>query len=125
MKIKIFPLVSSLHDKKLVNETTNEFINLIKERLNCEIEIETDVSCFYDADLSLIFVQTGGSESIFLENFKDLKAPFYILTHGYSNSLAASIEILSYLNLNNIKGEILHGSVNYICERILKLVEDK
>lgn len=46
------------------------------------------------------------------------KRPFYLLTSGKSNSLAASMEILSYLNQQGITGEIIHGSTTYIHHRI-------
>lgn len=34
---------------------------------------------------------------------------FFLLTSGKSNSLAASLEILSYLQLQGLSGEVLHG----------------
>ena len=46
------------------------------------------------------------------------RQPFYLLTSGKSNSLAASLEILSFLRQQGIKGEILHGSNEYITGRI-------
>ena len=45
-------------------------------------------------------------------------APFYLLASGKSNSLAASLEILSYLRQHGYKGEILHGDAGYIRHRI-------
>ena len=41
--------------------------------------------------------RTGGTESIFEELFPSLKGNILLLTSGRSNSLAASLEILSYL----------------------------
>ena len=51
--------------------------------------------------------------------------PFYLLTSGKNNSLGASMEILSYLRLHNIKGEIIHGQPSYVARRLqlLKKVE--
>ena len=60
---------------------------------------------------------------MFLENIKNLKPPFYLLTYGYNNSLAASLEILSYLKDNNLEGEVLHGSNEYIIKRIKELTK--
>mgnify|MGYP003301395200 CR=1 FL=1 len=56
----------------------------------------------YDCDLKLIFIESGGSEGLFLDGFKLLKAPYYLLTSGDNNSLAASLEILTYLNVNKL-----------------------
>ncbi|MBQ3814312.1 MAG: hypothetical protein II841_12245, partial [Bacteroidales bacterium] len=43
---------------------------------------------------------------------------YYLLTSGKSNSLAASLEILSYLRQQGLKGEVLHGSPEYLQERV-------
>ena len=40
------------------------------------------------------------------------------MTYGHNNSLAASLEILSYLKDHNLNGEVLHGSNEYIAKRI-------
>ena len=102
MKINIYPIVSSLHQKDRIN---NETLTLLKEleKISNHIFEITDLDHFYNADLSLILVQSGGSEQLFLRQFKKLKGPYYLLTYGHNNSLAASLEILSYL-----KDHIMH-----------------
>ena len=47
--------------------------------------------------------------------------PFYLLTSGKSNSLAASLEILSFLRQKGLKGEIIHGCAEYIVRRVTLL----
>ena len=47
----------------------------------------------------------------------------YILTSGETNSLAASMEILSFLNKHGGKGEILHGDIEEIAQKIKLLVK--
>ena len=73
-------------------------------------------------DFALLYVASGGSEGYFIEVFDSLKnRPCYILTSGDSNSLAASMEILSFLKQHGGTGEILHGSIEKIAERIKSL----
>ena len=124
MKIKIYPLVSSLHDENVVNISTKNFINRLEELLSCTFVIEKNIEKLYsDSDLSLLLIQTGGSENFFLRDVNKIKSPILLLTYGYSNSLAAAIEILSYINQNNLKGEILHGSEEYISNRICEILK--
>ena len=126
MKIKILPLVSSLHDKDVVNKSTIEFLNELKSLNSFDYEIVNNVDELYiNSDLSLLLIQTGGSENYFLRDLNKLKSPFYLLTYGFSNSLAAAIEILSYINQNNLSGEILHGSTSYISNRLISLLKEK
>ncbi|MBR0137535.1 MAG: hypothetical protein IJM15_03930 [Erysipelotrichaceae bacterium] len=74
-----------------------------------------------DCDLLLVFVAGGGTEGRFLEVLDQLPRPVFLLTIGKNNSLAASMEILSYLNQQGIEGEIIHGSYEYIARRITNL----
>ena len=59
----------------------------------------------------IIYVRTGGTEGLFLNIYKGHEGtPVRLLTSGQSNSLAASMEIMSWLADRGIPGEILHGS---------------
>ena len=117
--IAIYTLTSELHDEKAVSAVTNEFLG----SLGIEYQLKgSDYSDYGRQTLSLIYVRTGGTEGIFRRLLPELQekstAPFYLLTSGKSNSLAASMEILSYLRQRGIQGEIIHGSSNYIARRI-------
>ena len=123
MKTAIYTLTSELHDEQAVGMVTREFLN----SLNVEYEMcGTDYSDYGSHALDLIYVRTGGTEGIFRRLLPELmaktKRPFYLLTSGKSNSLAASMEILSFLRQNGLQGEIIHGSAEYITRRI-KLLE--
>lgn len=125
--VAIYTLTSELHDEKAVGAVTKEFLG----SLDIEYVFRgNDYSDYGSYGLSLIYVCTGGTEGIFKKLLPDLQAksisPLYLLTSGRSNSLAASMEILSYLRQNNMKGEIIHGSAVYITKRIklLSQVED-
>ena len=122
MKVNIFPLVSSLHDQNKINENTKNIINDLMNISDIEFNI-TNIDELYNSDLALILIQSGGSEGLFLENISTLKGPYYLLTYGNNNSLAASLEILSYLKDNNLEGEVLHGSNEYIIKRIKELTK--
>ncbi len=117
--IAIYTLTSELHDEKAVSAVTNEFLG----SLGIEYQLKgSDYSDYGRQTLSLIYVRTGGTEGIFRRLLPELHekstAPFYLLTSGKSNSLAASMEILSYLRQRGIQGEIIHGSSHYIARRI-------
>ncbi len=120
MKINIFPIVSNLHEQNHINEETNNLLNYIKKELNADIFI-SNIDELYNSDLALILIQSGGSEQIFLNNLTKLKEPYYLLTYGSNNSLAASLEILSYIKDRNLKGEVIHGSNSYVTRRIKEL----
>ena len=119
MNIAIYTITSELHDAKSIDATTRAFL----ESLDITYDMRgNDFSDYGSHALDLIYIRTGGTEGIFKPLLPQLqqqsKRPFYLLTSGKSNSLAASMEILSYLNQQGITGEIIHGSTTYIRQRI-------
>lgn len=119
MNIAIYTITSELHDAKSIDATTRAFL----ESLDITYDMRgNDFSDYGSHALDLIYIRTGGTEGIFKPLLPQLqqqsKRPFYLLTSGKSNSLAASMEILSYLNQQGITGEIIHGSTTYIHHRI-------
>lgn len=122
--IAIYTLTSELHDEQAVGAVTREFL----ESLSIEYDFRgSDYADFGSYPLSLIFVRTGGTEGIFRRLLPTLPIgkgeKFYLLSSGKSNSLAASMEILSYLQQNDLQGEILHGDPGYISRRINMLAQ--
>lgn len=123
MGIAIYTLTSSLHDEASVNEATREFLG----RLDVEYVFKgNDFSDYGAGSLDVIYVRTGGTEGVFRQLLPELmnksSQPFYLLASDKSNSLAASMEILSFLNQQGLKGEIIHGKDEYMSER-LKIIE--
>ena len=119
MTIAIYTLTSELHNEQAVSAVTQEFLN----SLDITYELKgSDYADYGNHSLDLIYVRTGGTEGIFRRLLPELQEksarPFYLLTSGKSNSLAASMEILSYLRQHDLKGEIIHGSADYISRRI-------
>lgn len=116
--ISIFTLTSPLHDKAAVDAATKEFL----DSLGFEYSLKGEEYEDYGTDLSLIYVRTGGTEGLFKELLPTLQGysrqPILLLTSGKSNSLAASMEILSYLRQQGVRGEILHGDPDYIRTRL-------
>ncbi len=122
--ISIYTITSGLHDETAVRSLSDAFLGGIFPDGGYDFK----GACFDDfgeADLNIIYVRTGGAEGIFEELLPKLLETgvsyFTLLTSGTSNSLAASLEILSYLRQKGLRGEVLHGSAEYIRGRISQL----
>ena len=120
MEVNIFTLTSALHNADVIESQSALFLKMIAEHTDVSLNLKGDnFSQYGKADADLIFVRTGGTESLFLENFEHVcHGKIYLLTSGENNSLAASMEILSYINSRGLTGEILHGTPSYIGKRI-------
>lgn len=122
MTLGLYTLTSPLHDEAAVNAASAIFISDIEKEAGITFDFRgSDFSDYGSHDLDLIYVRTGGTEGLFKEVFPKIQGPVRILTSGRSNSLAASMEILSYLNMQGRTGEIIHGSIEYIAGRISTL----
>ena len=117
----IYTITSGLHDEAAVSRLSDAFLNGVFPEGGYEFK-GSDFSDFGTHTLDLIYVRTGGAEGIFKALLPEMLARgierYYLLTSGKSNSLAASLEILSYLRQQGLKGEVLHGSDAYVAERI-------
>ena len=97
------------------------YISELQNILGDELR-QVDLAQYLQDEFALLYVASGGSEGYFLEVFDQLKARHcYILTSGESNSLAASMEILSYLRKHHGSGEILHGEIAQVAQQIRAL----
>lgn len=92
----------------------------LESNLHEELEHQTEYCHDWDnftTDECQIFVRSGGTEGMFLSVFQKPdgslnlpgSAPLRLLTNGESNSLAASMEILSFLRQNGYEGVIVHS----------------
>lgn len=119
--ISIYTITSGLHDEDSVQKLSDEFLKSIFPEGDFLFK-GADFQDFGTGDLDLIYVRTGGAEGIFKSLLPEMLArgidKYYLLTSGKSNSLAASLEILSYLRQQGLKGEVLHGSADYLRHRI-------
>jgi L-fucose isomerase-like protein len=68
--------------------------------------------------LNVFFVESGGSENKFVKIYKDFAGPYWILATQNSNSLASSLEILSYLEQHGEKGEIIFGDPKEVARKL-------
>ena len=119
--MRLYTLTSDLHGELAQNAHNEQFIKDIEAAVGQTFDYrETDFSDF-GAFGDIIYVRTGGTEGIFKKVFEGHEgARVRLLTSGQSNSLAASMEILSWLNRQGLGGEILHGSVQEIASELLK-----
>ncbi len=119
--IAVYTITSGLHDESVVSRFTDEFLGSVFPKGGYEFR-GADFSDFGTHSLDLIYVRTGGAEGIFKSLLPEMLSrgisSYYLLTSGRSNSLAASLEILSYLRQQGLKGEILHGTPAYLRQRV-------
>ena len=106
---------------QVTDKNITSYIDVISKELGEDLN-SVSLEEYLQDDFALLYVASGGSEGYFLDIYNHLKnKKCYILTSGESNSLAASMEILSYINNHGGFGKILHGDVKSISLEICSL----
>ena len=130
MEIRVWTLTSALHDRRRIEEESARFLAQIQEHTAVRLAVAGDGMDGYDAAggvtdcANVIYVRTGGVEMQFAGKVQVRQGrPVYLLTSGGNNSLAASMEILSYVRDHCGSGEILHGSAEYIGRRLTEIAQ--
>ncbi|HPX93475.1 MAG TPA: hypothetical protein PK646_04065 [Bacillota bacterium] len=98
------------------------FLEEIAGALGEPLVFTEDQHVFSRQSVHLFFIGSGGSEQVFKAVYERVPGPYILLTTRSHNSLAASMEILSYLNEQGQRGEILHGSPQEMAARLRTLI---
>ena len=133
--MKILVLRSSFQSDDFVKTEYADLLELLKNKCNAEITIlgDENVETFQETSLQsslfhnvdFLMVATGGVENLFktlfdAETFREtsLQKTITLIADGRNNSLAASLEILTYLTEHGQKGRIIHGTNENIVQEI-------
>jgi len=116
MPISLYSLTSALHSETAKSPAEEPFIKEIEKEIGEPFIFQDDFSNYGNSESNIIYIRTGGTEGLFKALF--LKGHIKLLASAQSNSLAASMEILSYLRQQGQSGEILHGTPKEIARAI-------
>jgi len=121
---EILILRSSFQSDEYVFSEYKELLNLLAEKCNVCFKIIGEEMPLSQMEKHEIFlVATGGVEGLFVKLLDNemVGENVSLIADGRNNSLAASMEILTYLNEKGGNGRILHGTneeiVDSLCEK--------
>ena len=122
--MKILILRSSFQSDDFVRTEYAELLGLLKDKCNAEITIVGDENVGEWRAASapdFVMIATGGTENLFktLWSTGVLKTTT-LIADGRNNSLAASLEILSFLAEQGQEGRIIHGTNENIIKDIVE-----
>ena len=98
-------------------------LHTLCSKLHTEVsEMPFKVSDQFMEENQVVAVLSGGTEALFIDLVKekkiDLKRPVYLLVSGYSNSLPAALEILSFIRQRNGMAKIMQHAKDIIFPEI-------
>ena len=132
--MNILILRSSFQSDDFVNTEYAELLDLLKDKCNAEITIHGDENItmvetqnFVSLqNVDYVMIATGGTENLFKKLFDvetrhgaSLQKAITLIADGRNNSLAAALEILSYLAEKGETGRIIHGTNDEIVKEVV------
>ena len=122
--MNILIIHSSFQNEAFVRSEYAELMRMLENEFQAQFTIlgddEKAVAQWKDSHVTPDFVMTatGGVENLFTRILSNLDSDIKIIADGRNNSLAAALEILSYLTSSYRHGKIIHGSNEEIVEGV-------
>lgn len=118
MDLELIIFKSDLHDQEQVFKTRTPLFAFLRNTGSLSIIDSSDYlphssSNTEDSPLTICFIATGGTEQKFAAIAEKLPRPFIILSDAYSNSLAASLEIATWLSIRHFEYEFINIPADY------------
>ena len=107
--MKLLILRSSFQTDDFVRNEYADLIQRLEIECHAEITVVGDGMPHPQATADAVMIATGGVENLFKTLFNG-NGPVTLIADGRNNSLAASLEILTWLEGQGIEGRIIHGT---------------
>lgn len=118
MTINLITFASILHKQVSVRNSHETLLNELEKYFTVKLTDCEHIGKLPQDEFCIIFIATGGVERQVVQCFEQLPRPTVILADGMQNSLAAALEVSSWLRTRGMKSEILHGETTGIIQRI-------
>jgi L-fucose isomerase-like protein len=113
LTIDYLPLASPLHDPQRLRRTAVPFLRRLEREGNFILR-----PAGKERPPSLVFVQSGGTETLFRKVYSRLPQPIFLLSHPSENSLPASLEMLAFVREQGGRGILLHGEAGELAREL-------
>ena len=121
MTINLITFASHLHKQSTIYSSHEVILTELEKYFSLNFVNYEEMNSLKPDDFCLIFIASGGVERMVIQHFEQLPRPTVMLADGMQNSLAAALEISSWLRDRGMKSEILHGELTEVVKRIFVL----
>lgn len=118
MTIHLISFASLLHKQVSLRSSHEAILSELEKYYTVKLVDYQDMHQLSSDDFKILFIATGGVERMVIQHFESLPRPAILLADGMQNSLAAALEISTWLRGRGMKSEILHGELPTIIQRI-------
>ena len=118
MKLNLITFASSLASRESIFTDHHELLDAISKKYEVQYIFPEELDSKLPEGATMVLVGSGGVEEMVKANIDRLPSYIVLIADGLKNSLAASLEILSWMRLNDRHGRVLHGPTSFIMQGI-------
>jgi L-fucose isomerase-like protein len=118
MKLNLMTFASSLASRESIFTDHHELLDAINEKYEVRYIFPEELDGTMADGATMVLVGSGGVEEMVKANIDRLPPYVVLIADGLKNSLAASLEILSWMRQNDRHGRVLHGPTSFIMQGI-------
>lgn len=118
LKLNLITFASSLASRESIFTDHHELLDAIGAKYDVQYIFPEELDGTMPEGATMVLVGSGGVEEMVKANIDRLPPYVVLIADGLKNSLAASLEILSWMRQDDRHGRVLHGPVDYIVQGI-------
>ena len=118
MKLNLITFASSLASRESIFTDHHELLDTIAEKYDVQYIFPEDLDKPRPDGATMVLVGSGGVEEMVKACIDRLPPYVVLIADGLKNSLAASLEILSWMRIDRRHGRVLHGTTSFIMQGI-------
>jgi len=118
MEINLITFASSLTQPQTLLSEHQQMLTAIEQKFKVNYLSPSDLAETPTTAPTYVFVASGGVEQMVVQAMDRLPAYVLLLADGLKNSLAASLEILSWMKANGRRGHVIHGTPQDIADEV-------
>ena len=118
MKLNLITFASSLASRESIFTDHHELLDAIGAKYDVRYIFPEELEGTLPEGATMVLVGSGGVEEMVKANIDRLPPYVVLIADGLKNSLAASLEILSWMRQTDRNGRVLHGPTDFIMQGI-------
>jgi L-fucose isomerase-like protein len=122
MKLNLIVFGSSFTPTETLLSDHKAILDPLKEEYEVQYIFPENLRGLLPDGTTAVFVGSGGVEEMVKAAIDRLPPYVLLIADGLKNSLAASLEILSWMRLEGRQGRVVHGNIDYMLQGVADFV---
>ncbi len=117
-RLNLIVFASRLNKQGELRQAHEELFSVLDRHYDVNIVYPEEIGSCCRNDFRMVFISSGGVEYMFRDYYELLPRPVVLLTDGLQNSLAASLEINTWVRSQGVPCHIIHGDEAHVVAEI-------